>query len=87
MHHVDCLYPIKSGTALRSGYYTLLQIHGVGPDGGLRGGDIVAEGTPEDVAANPSSATGRFLLNVPEIRERVEGRARRQEKGRAARVA
>ncbi|HLV13309.1 MAG TPA: excinuclease ABC subunit A, partial [Trueperaceae bacterium] len=59
----------------------------LGPDGGLRGGDIVAEGTPEDVAANPSSATGRFLLNVPEIRERVEGRARRQEKGRAARVA
>ncbi|MEY2423059.1 MAG: excinuclease subunit [Acidimicrobiaceae bacterium] len=33
----------------------------LGPDGGNRGGTIVAEGTPEDVAANPASHTGRFL--------------------------
>src|SRR5690606_22649887 len=61
----------------------------LGPDGGARGGDIVAEGTPEDVAADEDSATGRFLLNVPEIAARVRsGRTARQSKnGRAARVA
>ena len=30
----------------------------LGPEGGNRGGTIVAEGTPEDVAANPASHTG-----------------------------
>ncbi len=33
----------------------------LGPEGGDGGGRIVAEGTPEDVAANPESYTGRFL--------------------------
>ena len=33
----------------------------MGPDGGSRGGTVVATGTPEQVAANESSATGRFL--------------------------
>ncbi|WP_376100445.1 excinuclease ABC subunit UvrA [Roseomonas sp. CCTCC AB2023176] len=33
----------------------------LGPGGGEGGGRIVAEGTPEDVAANPESHTGRFL--------------------------
>ena len=33
----------------------------LGPEGGDGGGRIVAEGTPEDVAANPDSYTGRFL--------------------------
>jgi excinuclease ABC subunit A len=33
----------------------------LGPEGGSAGGRIVAEGTPEDVAATPSSATGQFL--------------------------
>ncbi|MEM1439969.1 MAG: excinuclease ABC subunit UvrA [Pseudomonadota bacterium] len=33
----------------------------LGPDGGDGGGEIVATGTPEDVAANPDSVTGRFL--------------------------
>ncbi|MFO7543940.1 MAG: excinuclease ABC subunit UvrA [Trueperaceae bacterium] len=39
----------------------------LGPDGGDRGGAIVAEGSPEDVAANPASSTGAFLRHVPEI--------------------
>ena len=43
----------------------------LGPDGGARGGNIVAEGTPEDVAADADSATGAFLQRVPEIAERV----------------
>jgi excinuclease ABC subunit A len=33
----------------------------LGPEGGAQGGRIVAEGTPEEVAKNPQSATGRFL--------------------------
>ncbi|WP_239029546.1 excinuclease ABC subunit UvrA [Novacetimonas pomaceti] len=33
----------------------------MGPEGGDGGGRIVAEGTPEEVAANPESHTGRFL--------------------------
>ena len=33
----------------------------LGPEGGDAGGAIVAEGTPEDVAAVRSSYTGQFL--------------------------
>jgi excinuclease ABC subunit A len=33
----------------------------LGPEGGSGGGQIIATGTPEDVAKNPSSYTGRFL--------------------------
>lgn len=33
----------------------------MGPEGGNGGGVIVAQGTPEDVAANPASHTGKYL--------------------------
>jgi len=33
----------------------------LGPDGGVKGGDIVAVGTPEMIAAEPNSATGFYL--------------------------
>jgi excinuclease ABC subunit A len=33
----------------------------MGPEGGNRGGLVVAEGTPEEVAASPDSYTGQFL--------------------------
>ena len=33
----------------------------LGPEGGHRGGQIIATGTPEEIAANPASHTGRFL--------------------------
>src|SRR5262249_48830071 len=36
----------------------------LGPEGGAAGGRIVAEGTPEDVAANRNSATGQFLSDL-----------------------
>jgi excinuclease ABC subunit A len=36
----------------------------LGPEGGDEGGRIVAEGTPEEVALVPESATGRFLRDV-----------------------
>jgi excinuclease ABC subunit A len=33
----------------------------LGPEGGVRGGTIVAQGTPEEVARVPQSHTGRYL--------------------------
>ncbi|HON17609.1 MAG TPA: excinuclease ABC subunit UvrA [Salinivirgaceae bacterium] len=39
----------------------------LGPEGGINGGYLVASGTPEDVAQNPNSITGKFLrskLNI-----------------------
>ncbi|WP_332714313.1 excinuclease ABC subunit UvrA [Pelagibacterium mangrovi] len=40
----------------------------LGPEGGDGGGEIVAVGTPEDVAENSRSHTGRFLKEVMERR-------------------
>jgi excinuclease ABC subunit A len=36
----------------------------LGPEGGDGGGEIVAVGTPEDVAAAEGSYTGKFLREV-----------------------
>ncbi|MGC2800466.1 MAG: hypothetical protein WCA41_01425, partial [Candidatus Acidiferrum sp.] len=36
----------------------------LGPEGGDQGGKIIATGTPEQVARNPHSHTGRFLARV-----------------------
>jgi len=36
----------------------------LGPEGGEKGGKIVAQGTPEEVAKNPNSFTGRYLKRV-----------------------
>jgi excinuclease ABC subunit A len=36
----------------------------LGPEGGIRGGRVVAEGTPEEIAAVPGSATGEYLARV-----------------------
>jgi excinuclease ABC subunit A len=36
----------------------------LGPEGGNRGGEIVAEGTPEEVAKNQRSYTGQYLKKV-----------------------
>jgi excinuclease ABC subunit A len=33
----------------------------LGPEGGEAGGEIIAEGTPEDICGNPKSYTGQFL--------------------------
>ncbi|MGB4957221.1 MAG: excinuclease ABC subunit UvrA [Candidatus Saccharimonas sp.] len=33
----------------------------MGPEGGLGGGQVIAEGTPEEVVANPNSFTGKYL--------------------------
>ena len=36
----------------------------LGPDGGHRGGQILATGTPEQIATHPDSHTGRFLAKL-----------------------
>jgi excinuclease ABC subunit A len=49
----------------------------LGPEGGDGGGRIVATGTPEDIAADPDSYTGRFLapLLMPAPPKRARRRA------------
>ncbi len=41
----------------------------LGPEGGVKGGEIVAEGTPEVVAAEPRSFTGKYLAPLLGKRE------------------
>jgi excinuclease ABC subunit A len=36
----------------------------LGPDGGSRGGNVIATGTPEDVASVEESYTGQFLKKM-----------------------
>ena len=36
----------------------------MGPEGGIGGGQIVAQGTPESVASEKDSATGKFLAQM-----------------------
>jgi excinuclease ABC subunit A len=39
----------------------------LGPEGGFRGGAVIAAGTPEDVAATNASYTGRFLRQLMKV--------------------
>jgi excinuclease ABC subunit A len=61
--------------AIRSADYLV----DMGPGAGIHGGEVVAEGTPADVMANPASLTGRYLtgqrsIAVPERRNRGSGK-------------
>ena len=52
----------------------------IGPGAGEHGGQIVAQGTPEEIMANPMSITGRFLsgrdkIDVPAERRQPNGKA------------
>ncbi len=47
----------------------------LGPEGGDRGGRIIAEGTPEEVAENPVSYTGHFLKRM--LQEEVDNKSKR----------
>ncbi len=42
-------------------------IFNLGPEGGEKGGRIVAEGTPEEIAGNPESVTGPYLKEALNI--------------------
>jgi len=51
----------------------------LGPEGGEKGGYVIATGTPEDLAANPASSTGQFLravLDRKENKHRANGSVR-----------
>jgi excinuclease ABC subunit A len=50
----------------------------LGPDGGEEGGEVVATGTPEEVAAVPSSHTGRFLAELVEPAKRAKPKRARK---------
>ncbi|MDJ0927179.1 MAG: excinuclease ABC subunit UvrA [Gammaproteobacteria bacterium] len=49
----------------------------LGPEGGDGGGTVVAQGTPEDVAATPGSYTGEYLANL------LNGSVKRKTRGAA----
>ena len=49
----------------------------MGPGAGVHGGEVVAQGTPADIMANPASLTGKYLsgeltISVPKERRRAE---------------
>ncbi len=56
----------------------------IGPEGGDGGGEIVAVGTPEDVAGNDRSHTGAFLRELLKRRGHVASRGRGGVSGKAA---
>ena len=58
----------------------------MGPDGGNRGGRIVAEGTPEEIICVPESYTGQFLRPLLENNHAavVEKPKRKKRKAAAA---
>ena len=56
----------------------------LGPDGGERGGEIVAEGTPEQVAAIDASHTGRYLRDVLAPKRKAAPPAKGSSPGKAA---
>ena len=63
---------------------TMLQadmIIDLGPGAGVHGGEVVAQGTPEEIQAEPKSLTGQYLsgaksIPVPQRRRKAAGRPR-----------
>ena len=47
----------------------------LGPEGGDEGGRLIAQGTPEQIAAVPESQTGNFLADLLPVTARRNGRA------------
>jgi excinuclease ABC subunit A len=77
LHSYDVDKLIKILMKLREGGNTVLVIEhnldviktadyiiDLGPEGGNGGGEVVCEGTPEEIAKHSTSYTGRFLRNV-----------------------
>ena len=56
----------------------------LGPEGGVKGGEIVAEGTPEQVAREPRSYTGHYLRPLLEGHAPEVGDAPKPKRRRAA---
>jgi excinuclease ABC subunit A len=49
----------------------------MGPEGGAAGGTVIAEGTPEQIAAIDTSYTGQFLRTVVDVQHRTLSQGRR----------
>ncbi|MGL4976172.1 MAG: excinuclease ABC subunit UvrA, partial [Bosea sp. (in: a-proteobacteria)] len=56
----------------------------VGPGAGIHGGQIIAEGTPQQVMANPASLTGKYLTG--EMSVKVPPKRRKPQKGRSLKI-
>jgi excinuclease ABC subunit A len=56
----------------------------IGPGAGVHGGKIVAEGTPQEVMANPNSLTGQYLSGTKAIP--VPAKRRKGKKGQSIKV-
>ncbi len=56
----------------------------IGPGAGVHGGEIVAQGTPEQIMASPASLTGQYLVGLQQIA--LPKRRRQPEAGRAISV-
>ena len=59
----------------------------LGPEGGDAGGEVVAIGTPEEIAANPASYTGHYLKQVLARRPSSKCQARGRDPGRGVAAA
>lgn len=49
----------------------------IGPHAGIHGGEIIAQGTPKEVLANPASLTGQYLsgkksIEIPQQRTKID---------------
>ena len=56
----------------------------IGPGAGIHGGRIVAQGTPDDIIADPDSLTGQYLSGARQIPMPAKRRAR--QKGKALKI-
>ncbi len=56
----------------------------LGPEGGDRGGSVVAVGTPEGIAAHPTCSTGEYLRRL--LHRRCDAPSRKSAKATASRV-
>ncbi|MCB5202015.1 excinuclease ABC subunit UvrA [Neorhizobium sp. T786] len=56
----------------------------IGPAAGIHGGEVVAQGTPSDVMANPNSLTGKYLSG--ELGVAVPAERRKPKKGKEIKV-
>lgn len=66
--------------AIRSADYLI----DMGPRAGVHGGHVVAEGTPEEVMANPDSLTGKYLTGLEQIP--IPAKRRKGRKGQSIKV-
>ena len=56
----------------------------IGPGAGVHGGEIIAQGTPAEIMANPASLTGQYLTGLQQVPLPLH--RRKWEKGRSIRV-